>query len=79
MTASHNLCNVAFATSEFWVSFVSRRETVYLDDMINISSLIWAAGELLRKQTYQLLSTVSDELVAVDSRNESCDHCLYSW
>lgn len=28
--------------------------------------------------TYQLFSTVSDELVAVDSHDESCDHCLYS-
>lgn len=51
---------------------------MYLGDMINISSLIWAAGELLRMHTYQLLSTVSDELVAADSHDESSDHCLYS-
>lgn len=51
---------------------------MYLGNMINISWVIWAARELLCMHTFQLLSTVSDELVAVDSHDESCDHCLFS-
>lgn len=51
---------------------------MYLGNMINVSWVIWAARELLCMHTFQLLSTVSDELVAVDSHDESCDHCLFS-
>lgn len=77
MTIWKNFCNLAFTTSAFWVDFCHRESQQRDCNVINTSSLIWAAGELLCRHTNQLLSTLSDESVAVDSHDKSCDHRLY--
>lgn len=80
MTNNHSLCTLAATTTAHFANcchIMTRSEMGYLGDIINTSSLIWAAGELLRVHTYHLLSNVSDELVAVKSCDKSCDHGLY--
>lgn len=79
MTSSHNLCNLASATSEFWVNCCQKRDRVFRwHDQYIITNLgCWRAAVYAHlPAAFHCFWWVGS--VAVDSHDESCDHCLYS-